>query len=116
MTPDDLRSLADALEPMARAPRFDGLPVAEFCAWLRQCAEQRLVAYKHTESDGSVAHFALYAEPMPPQREPLSNDWIIDTANEIHRALPVNADEQVELLQIVRAVERAHGIGGSDER
>lgn len=40
MTPDQLRELADILEPMAAAPRFDGLPVVEFCAWLRQCAER----------------------------------------------------------------------------
>jgi hypothetical protein len=148
MSPDELRALADALEPMAAAPRFDCLPVVEFCAWLRQCAEQRSVAYKHTEPDGSVAYFGadeapcekcvpLYAAPAAPQhadrcrssetpsskatsaasperqalnledaaaqvaagsgeqaepkREPLSDDWIIDTANEIHAALPFDA-------------------------
>jgi hypothetical protein len=49
------------------------------------------------------------------QREPLSDDYILDTANEIHRAMPVCADEQEELLLIARAVERAHGIGGRDD-
>ena len=46
MSPDQLRALADALEPMAAAPRFDGLPVAEFCAWLRQCADAEPVAWR----------------------------------------------------------------------
>lgn len=39
MTPDELRALADALEPMARAPRFEDFDVPGFCAWLRACAD-----------------------------------------------------------------------------
>jgi hypothetical protein len=46
MTPDELRALADALEPMSAAPRFDCLPVVEFCAWLRQCADAKPVAWR----------------------------------------------------------------------
>ena len=216
MNSDQLRELADRLSDPCSPDDDDLETVADF---LRQCAEQRSVAYKHTEPDGSVAYFGadeapcekcvpLYAAPVPPQREPsawkrlrdagftrrdnriecdecgkkitpqflpiheceaqsepkrelrekqiadaclsyrhdfgllnkdeqarlmleardwerafrkewqrepLSDDYILDTANEIHRAMPVCADEQEELLQIARAVERAHGIGGRDD-
>jgi len=46
MTQDELRALAEALASMAAAPRFDGMPVVEFCAWLRQCAEEKPVAWR----------------------------------------------------------------------
>ena len=90
LSDDELRALADALEPMARAPRFEDFDVPGFCAWLRQCAEQRPAAYKHTEPDGSVAHFGadeapcekcvpLYAAPVPPVQP--AREWaIIDAA------------------------------------
>ena len=52
MTPDDLRSLADALEPMARAPRFEDFDVPAFCAWVRACADAQPVAWMHI--DGRV--------------------------------------------------------------
>ena len=44
MTNDDLRALADALEPMARAPRFEDFDVPAFCAWVRACADAKPVA------------------------------------------------------------------------
>jgi hypothetical protein len=58
MTPDELRALADALEPMARAPRFEDFDVPGFCAWVRACAEAKPVAWtaRHT----SVTRFALW--------------------------------------------------------
>lgn len=45
MTPDDLRALADALEPMAQAPRFVGRDIPAFCAYLRAQADARPVAW-----------------------------------------------------------------------
>lgn len=45
MTPDELRALADALEPMARAPRFEDFDVPAFCAWVRAQADAQPVAW-----------------------------------------------------------------------
>lgn len=45
MTNDDLRALADALEPMAQAPRFEDFDVPAFCAYLRACADAKPVAH-----------------------------------------------------------------------
>ena len=93
MSPDELRALADALEPMAAAPRFDCLPVVEFCAWLRQCAEAEPVArictdaemrhrdgrwgrVKWIEAESELPEGALlYTHPAPvvPQAEPVSD-------------------------------------------
>ena len=187
MDANDLRALADALEPMARAPRFEDFDVPGFCAWVRACADAKPVGYVTAnglrmlrQDDATVLLYphdylirpdqvAVYTHPVPsaPQaepkredrpvrdllaiihcdgghhteavgldqsikdaqaavcelkrelamgkREPLSDDWIIDTANAINAALPFDTDEQAGLLQIARAVERAHGIsGGSD--
>lgn len=44
MKPDDLRALADALEPMAQAPRFVGRDIPAFCAYLRAQADAQPVA------------------------------------------------------------------------
>jgi hypothetical protein len=44
MNPDELRALADALEPMAKAPRFEDFDVPVFCAWVRACADAQPVA------------------------------------------------------------------------
>lgn len=44
MTPDQLRDLADRLEPMAAAPGFVGLGVPAFCEWLRAQADAQPVA------------------------------------------------------------------------
>lgn len=40
MNSDQLRELAERLQPMAAAPGFDGLDIPTFVAWLRQCAER----------------------------------------------------------------------------
>ena len=45
MTPDQLRALADALEPMASAPRFEDMNVPELCRWLRAQANAQPVGY-----------------------------------------------------------------------
>lgn len=91
MTPDQLRALADALEPMAQAPRFEGFDVPAFCAWVRACADAEPVAWMHdgfmstdyervqhdemrNRSCGFKAKpiIPLYAHPVPaaPQAEP----------------------------------------------
>lgn len=94
MTPDQLRELADALEPMAAAPRFDDLPVAEFCAWMRQCADAQPVGWMHdglvSTNKERVEHdemrnrscgfkpkpiIPLYAAPAAPQAEPKREPW-----------------------------------------
>ncbi len=41
MKPDELHALADALEPMAQAPRFVGRDIPAFCAYLRACADAK---------------------------------------------------------------------------
>lgn len=43
MNPDELRALADALEPMAKAPRFEDFDVPAFCAWVRAQADAQPV-------------------------------------------------------------------------
>jgi len=83
MTPDELRALADALEPMARAPRFEGFDVPGFCAWVRACADAKPVGYVTAnglrslrQDDATVLlyahdylirpdHVALYTHPAP---------------------------------------------------
>lgn len=45
MAPDELRALADALEPMAQAPRFDGIDIPALCDYLRAQADARPVAW-----------------------------------------------------------------------
>jgi len=47
MDATELRALADALEPMARAPRFEDFDVPAFCAWVRACADAKPVAWMH---------------------------------------------------------------------
>ena len=44
---------------------------------------------------------------LPQKREPLSNEWLEDNIGLIHR--------DVSFTDLVRAVEKAHGIGGEDE-
>ena len=83
MTPDELRALADALEPMARAPRFEDFDVPGFCAWVRACADAKPVGYVTAnglrslrQDDATVLlyahdylirpdHVALYTHPAP---------------------------------------------------
>lgn len=52
MDANDLRELANALEPMAKAPRFEDFDVPAFCAWVRACADAEPVAWMHI--DGRV--------------------------------------------------------------
>ena len=97
MTPDELRALADALEPMARAPRFDDMNVPALCEWLRGFADAKPVGYATAnglrmlqQDDATVLlykhdylirpdHVPLYAHPAPavPQAEPIDPHMIV---------------------------------------
>lgn len=46
LSDDELRAMADALEPMAKAPRFEDFDVPAFCAYLRACADAKPVAWR----------------------------------------------------------------------
>lgn len=60
----------------------------------------------------TVCYAAWFAAPAAPAPVALTDEEIIDIGNETHRAMPAGADDQDELLAIVRAcLERAHGIG-----
>ena len=81
MTPS--QTLADALEPMAKAPRFEDFDVPAFCAWVRACADEKPVGYVTAnglrslrQDDATVLlyahdylirpdHVALYTHPAP---------------------------------------------------
>lgn len=85
MDADELRNLADALEPMAPAPRFSGIDAPAACAYLRACADAMdagPVAW--TWANGEVltddqtdpmwkggGAVALYPLAMPAQAQPL---------------------------------------------
>jgi hypothetical protein len=95
MDATELRALADALEPMASAPRFEDFDVPAFCAWVRACADAEPVARIYTDAEmvhrderwGRVQWIEpeselaegtlLYTHPAPaaPQAEPcIGND------------------------------------------
>ena len=109
--------------------------------FIEQLAEQRPVAYKHTESDGGMTYFVadeapcekcvpLYAAPVPPQREPVLIDLLtqaekclaagvrVDQTAPDEPPMPVSEwDYEAERLSAeILAWMKVHGIGGSDER
>jgi len=142
MNSEQMRAFAAVLDcPELRfTPAGTSLNSSDLAAWLRQCAEQRPVAYKHTEPDGSVAHFGadeapcekcvpLYAAPVPPQREPVLIDLLtqaekclaagvrVDQTAPDEPPMPVSEwDYEAERLSAeILAWMKVHGIGGSDE-
>lgn len=80
MNSDELRALADALEPMAKAPRFEDFDVPAFCAWVRACADAQPVAevndrYSRDGYNDEISVLLpvgtkLYTQPAAPQAEP----------------------------------------------
>lgn len=62
-----------------------------------------------------ITHDAFEAGGVLPRQKPLTDDEIIDIGNEVHRAMPADADDQVELLEIVRAVEEHHEIRSKND-
>ena len=97
MTTDELRALADALEPIARAPRFEDFDVPAICAWMRACADAKPVGYVTAnglrslrQDDATVLLYphdylirpdqaAVYTHPAPaaPQAEPIDPHMIV---------------------------------------
>lgn len=68
LSDDELRALAEALEPMAKAPRFADFDVPGFCAWVRACADAKPVAWLHdVVQDGDEPDQALsfYRDSFP---------------------------------------------------
>lgn len=62
MDADELRNLADALEPMAPAPRFSGIDAPAACAYLRACADALdagPVAWVRRHPDGTLTQDIL---------------------------------------------------------
>jgi len=98
MTNDELRALADALEPMAKAPRFEDMDVPAFCRWLRAQADAQPVAWVdvtdsyegpyifHGKELLPAGRHDLYTRPAPaaPQPEPKRPAFLdeIDRAKE----------------------------------
>ena len=130
MTPDQLRALADALRPMAAAPCFDGIDIDRAADYLRAQADAEPVAKITKSGSGSIAMFApdggpfdmskyigaaLFTQPAPataqaePKREPLSEKQI----DAIHELWYERAG--MSFADVVRAVERAHGIIGDSD-
>ena len=119
MTPDELRALADALEPMARAPRFEDFDVPAFCAWVRAQADAKPVGYVTAnglrslrQDDATVLlyahdylirpdHVALYTHPAPsapqaePKRDPNPDEVICPACTHQFRAIPENVQAQL---------------------
>ena len=103
--------------PPQAEPKREDRPVRDLLAIIHCDGGHHTEAVGLDQSikDAQAAVCELKRELAMGKREPLSDDWIIDTANAINAALPFDTDEQAGLLQIARAVERAHGIsGGSD--
>ncbi len=67
MNPDELRALADALEPMARAPRFEDFDVPGFCAWVRACADAEPVAWVQSNHLDEARRSVFMARLAPTQ-------------------------------------------------
>lgn len=57
MNPDELRALADALEPMAKAPCFDGINIQRAADYLRAQADAQPVAYRQWNSDAGYWYY-----------------------------------------------------------
>lgn len=105
MAHDELRALADALEPMARAPRFEDFDVPAFCAWVRAQADAKPVAWVdvadsyegpyifHGKELLPAGRHDLYTLPAPaapqagPKREPNPDEVICPACTHQFRAI-----------------------------
>ena len=73
--------------------------------------EQEPVAWKDT-TYGNLHHqnfggcIPLYTHP--PQRKPLTDEEIVDLWADVS----IDYDDQINIIEMARAIERAHGIGG----
>lgn len=94
----------------AEAWRMNALepdPVQEPVAWMDREGD----LYKMPEMEGwAPPHTMLYAKP--PQRKPLTRDETMQLANE---TAGQHWCDEAHLQRLARAIERAHGIGGTNE-
>jgi len=70
MDATELRALADALEPMARAPRFEDFDVPAFCAWVRACADAKPVLWMQSDHIDIVSKSPFMCRCAPTQQHP----------------------------------------------
>ena len=75
-------------------------PEQEPVVWMRCEPSTGLV---HFANRGDIDNYWIPLYTVPPQPEPLSDEWI---KNNIHFA-----QQDVSFTDLVRAVEKAHGIG-----
>ena len=132
MNSEQMRELADILEPMAAAPVFERLDIPGAVALLRQCAEQRPCTC-HPDDNPPVPcarKYALSECREAPQREPVLIDLLtqaekclaagvrVDQTAPDEPPMPVSEwDYEAERLSAeILAWMKVHGIGGSDER
>lgn len=173
MNTTELRALAEALRPMAAAPRFDGIDIDRAADYLLACADEKpvegaasittgsetaywllhlqaildaieragfvLMGNNNNNTDGFWLHPAPVAPQAEQKRKPNPDEVICPACTHQFRAIPVNvqaqlaqreplSEKQIDAIHelwyeragmsfadVVRAVERAHGIiGGSD--
>ncbi len=83
---------------------------------LREAAQQALEAledhakqYPHMQKGYTVdAITALRTALAEPERKPLTDEDIVD----IWADVSIDYDDQINIIEMARAIERAHGIGG----
>ena len=85
-------------------------PEQEPVAWRYKFA--RGVRWDFAESDPAEwRDLDVTAEPLythPPQRQPLTDEEIVDLWADVS----IDYDDQINIIEMARAIERAHGIGG----
>ena len=129
MTPDELRALADALEPLASLERSGSqgaLALESTIAYLRAQADAQPVAWSDglgsfiaadekvgDDPDILAYRVSLYTRPAPavPKREPLSDEQIAEEAT--NRQMTAACEDA--FYDGVRWAEHSHEIGGSDD-
>lgn len=130
MTPEQMRELADRLSDPC-SPDDDDLETA--ADYLRQCAEQQtnseqwlldlmgdwdftLPRRAFEQIVQSITpHPTSGEQPEPSAAQPMSDEQIAEITKKAARRSALRHDRSTS-ARIARAVERAHGIGGSDER
>lgn len=123
MTAEELRELANAIEPMACAPRFDSLDMPALTAFLRACADAMdagPVAWRiRIPGESELGHWfgevplgegytneALYPVAMPAQAqalrlpEPMADGEMLDVLIEASRAMAVNDGYDPDSLKL----------------
>ena len=90
-------------------PRREAQQEQEPVAWMVYTQDGKSVCVTDNPADFTDVHRALPLYTTPPAREPLTED-------EIERLIQTYSGYcQDDFVSVARAVERTHGIGGSDE-